>query len=146
MLSSLNVLDLFAGTGNISYEFASRGSDNITAVDADYGCIKFINATAKEFEMDINAFKSDVFKYLERASGMQYDIIFADPPYNMDLADFKKIPKLVFANNMVADGGSLIIEHGKETDLSSCENFAEFRRYGGSVFSFFSPKGIDEEE
>ena len=61
----ISVLDLFAGTGNISYEFASRGTDNITCVDQNYGCIKYINETAESFEMSINTIKSDVFSFLE---------------------------------------------------------------------------------
>ena len=146
MFSRLTVLDLFSGTGNISYEFASRGSKTITAVDGNYNCVKFINTTAGHFDMDINAFKSDVFKYLERASGAQYDIVFADPPYDLSTEQVKKIAELVFDNNLLAKNGSLIIEHGRETDLSDGRNFREFRRYGGSVFSFFSPQGNDEEE
>ena len=65
----ISVLDLFSGTGSISYEFASRGTKMITAVDEDFGCIKFINKTAEEFEMDIRTIKSDVFKFLEKSSG-----------------------------------------------------------------------------
>ncbi|RZK04709.1 MAG: 16S rRNA (guanine(966)-N(2))-methyltransferase RsmD, partial [Flavobacterium sp.] len=64
--SELKVLDLFAGTGNISFEFASRGSDNITAVDADFGCIKFIKQITQEFDFNIASIKSDVFKFLEK--------------------------------------------------------------------------------
>src|SRR6476620_10152238 len=81
--SELKVLDLFAGTGNISYEFASRGSEDITCIDGDFGCVAFINKTAKEFEFNIMAIKSDVIKFLEKHKG-NYDIIFADPPYGMD--------------------------------------------------------------
>ena len=64
----LSVLDLFSGTGSISFEFASRGTENITAVDQDYGCVKFINKTTEEFNMPINVIKSDVFKYLEKTT------------------------------------------------------------------------------
>ena len=60
----ISVLDLFSGTGNISYEFASRGTEDITAVDDNYGCIKFINSTAENFDMPIKTIKSDVFKFL----------------------------------------------------------------------------------
>ena len=66
--SGLKVLDLFAGTGNISYEFASRGSDNITSVDGDFGCVKFIKQTADEFDFNIAGIKSDVFKFIEKNS------------------------------------------------------------------------------
>lgn len=130
------VLDLFAGTGNISYEFASRGTDQITCVDQDFGCIKFINQTAEAFSMPIQTIKSDVFKFLEKAT-MQSNIIFADPPYNFTDEQFEKIPELVFQNNLLLDDGLLIVEHSKHTDLSNLKNYRYSKSYGGNVFSFF---------
>ena len=94
----ISVLDLFAGTGNISYEFASRGTLQILAVDENYGCIKFINETAKDFEMPISTIKSDVFKFLEKFEP-KTDIIFADPPYNFRQINFLKFLNLVFQKN-----------------------------------------------
>lgn len=132
----ISVLDLFAGTGNISYEFASRGSENITAIDANYGCVKFIKETSEQFNMNIDVIKSDVFKYLEKASTM-YNIIFADPPYDYPHSDFAQIPELVFNNDLLEEDGVLIIEHSKHTDLSDLKHFDNSRHYGGSVFSFF---------
>lgn len=132
----ISVLDLFAGTGSISYEFASRGTENITAVDEDFGCIKFINKTAEEFEMKIQTIKSDVFKFLEM-SKMKATVIFADPPYAFSLEQFSKIPELVFQNSMLEDDGVLIVEHAKQTDLSKLSNYSYSKNYGGSVFSFF---------
>ena len=67
-----SVLDLFAGTGNISYEFASRGTEKLLAVDAHFGCIKFINETAESFDMQIQTIKSDVFKFLEKTNKSYY--------------------------------------------------------------------------
>lgn len=144
-ISTLNILDLFAGTGNISYEFASRGAVQVTAVDAHYGCVRFIQQTADDFELDINAIKSEVFTYLERSKGT-YDIIFADPPYDIPLEDFKKIAAQVFANNLIDQDGLLIIEHSKHTKLDECPNFVETRHYGGNAFSFFELPENDEEE
>ncbi|WP_299677858.1 16S rRNA (guanine(966)-N(2))-methyltransferase RsmD [uncultured Dokdonia sp.] len=145
-ISSLRVLDLFAGTGNISYEFASRGSQQIVSVDANYHCIKFINQTAAEFEFDaIQTIKSDVFKYLERASG-SYDIVFADPPYDISLEEFEKIAILVFQNQLLDQDGTLIIEHSKHTKMDQVENYVETRHYGGNAFSFFVWPESDEEE
>ncbi|WP_303317535.1 16S rRNA (guanine(966)-N(2))-methyltransferase RsmD [Flavivirga abyssicola] len=132
----VSVLDLFAGTGNISYEFASRGTQNITCVDQDYGCIKFINQTAEAFEMPINTIKSDVFKFLEK-SNLQTDVVFADPPYNFSEEQFSKIPELVFQNNMLLEDGILIIEHSKHTDLSNLNHYSYSKSYGGNMFSFF---------
>ena len=132
----ISVLDLFSGTGNISYEFASRGTENITAVDNHYGCIKFINSTAENFEMPIKTIKSDVFKFLENFR-QQHSIIFADPPYDFDVELFSKIPQLVFKNNLLQEEGLLIIEHSKHTDLSNLEHYSHSKKYGGNMFSFF---------
>ncbi|WP_147676878.1 16S rRNA (guanine(966)-N(2))-methyltransferase RsmD [Algibacter pacificus] len=132
----VSVLDLFAGTGNISYEFASRGTENITCVDQDFGCIKFINKTAEQFDMPINTIKSDVFKFLEKST-LQSTIIFADPPYNFDENLFGKIPELVFKNNMLLPDGVLVVEHSKHTDLSKLTNYSYSKSYGGNMFSFF---------
>lgn len=131
------VLDLFSGTGNISYEFASRGTTQITAVDGHYGCVKFILSTAKSLEAPIETVKSDVYLYLEKC-GRKFELIFADPPYNFSLEEFEKIISLVFEQQVLEAEGLLVIEHSKHTDLSKVENFTESRRYGGSAFSFFS--------
>ncbi|MCX7549426.1 16S rRNA (guanine(966)-N(2))-methyltransferase RsmD [Xanthomarina sp. F2636L] len=141
----VSVLDLFAGTGNISYEFASRGTTNITCVDQDYGCIKFINETARSFEMPLQTIKSDVFKFLEKNTQKAH-IIFADPPYEFSDEDFIKIPELVFKNNLLEENGVLIVEHSKHTNLSKVENFSYSKSYGGNMFSFFELKNANEEE
>ncbi|RNC87171.1 MAG: 16S rRNA (guanine(966)-N(2))-methyltransferase RsmD [Winogradskyella sp.] len=132
----VSVLDLFAGTGNISYEFASRGSETILAVDANIGCIKFINKTADSFDMAIMTVRSDVFKFLEKAKE-KHTIIFADPPYDFDVSEFEKIPELVFQNNLLETDGLLIVEHSKHTKLDHMDNFSYSKSYGGNSFSFF---------
>ncbi|MGB5272454.1 MAG: RsmD family RNA methyltransferase [Flavobacteriaceae bacterium] len=132
----ISVLDLFSGTGNISYEFASRGAALVTAVDIDSGCTAFTTKTALELEMPIRAIKSDVFKYLEKTN-IQADIIFVDPPYNIGFESFAKVPKMVFEKELLNKDGYLIIEHSDKTDLSNEPYFKNFRKYGGSVFSFF---------
>ncbi|MDX1278228.1 RsmD family RNA methyltransferase [Oceanihabitans sediminis] len=138
----ISVLDLFSGTGNISYEFASRGTKQITSVDADYGCIRFINETAEGFKMPIQTIKSNVFTFLEKTTTPS-TIIFADPPYDFPLEDFSKIPELVFQNNLLEEEGVLIIEHSKHTKLSHLPNFSYSKSYGGNMFSFFE---LAEEE
>ena len=133
---SISVIDLFSGTGNISYEFASRGSKNIYAIDTNYNCIKYIYNTAKEFNLDINTYKSDVYKFLEKTS-MKADVIFADPPYDFEADKFLEIANTVFEKNTLNEEGVLIIEHSKHTDLSNHKNHSYDKRYGGNVFSFF---------
>lgn len=130
------ILDLFAGTGNISYEFASRGSKNITAIDSNANCIKFIEKTSKELNFNVESIKSDVFKYL-KITKAEADIIFADPPYALPTEDFKRIIELVFENHLLVEDGMLIIEHSSHTELSNFDHFEKKRKYGGSVFSFF---------
>ena len=132
----LSVLDLFSGTGSISYEFSSRGTTNVTAVDSDYGCTKFISETANKFNMSIHVIKSDVFKFLQNSKS-KFDIIFADPPYDLSTKDFYNISELVFNGGLLSENGLLIIEHSKHTDLSEIQNFSHSRNYGGCLFSFF---------
>lgn len=132
----VNVLELFAGTGNISYEFASRGVKEILCVDADFGCVKFISKTADELAFPIRAIKSDVYKYLT-APAKQFDVVFADPPYAFTVAQMDSLIHDLYENNWVKEDGMVILEHTKHLDLSSILNFSEARKYGGSVFSFF---------
>ncbi|MFK7032481.1 16S rRNA (guanine(966)-N(2))-methyltransferase RsmD [Flavobacterium oreochromis] len=143
--NGLRVLDLFSGTGNISYEFSSRGAENIISVDGDFGCINYIKKTAKEFDMNITPIKSDVFKFLEKNKN-NYDIIFADPPYDLDQKNFEKILDLIFENNLLDPDGMLIIEHSKHTKLSHKENFSFEKAYGGSVFTFFEFEQEEDDE
>ena len=133
----LKVLDLFSGTGNISFEFASRGVATITAVDQHQGCIRYINQINTELEFSISTIKSDVYKYLDKTP-IKADIIFADPPYNFSDDQFLKIADLVFNNSILNDEGLLIIEHSSQTKITTHPNFKYEKRYGGNVFSFFS--------
>lgn len=142
---SLKVLDLFSGTGNISFEFASRGSAPITSVDGDFGCVKFIKQVSSEFDFDIAATKSDVFKFLDNAK-TTYDIIFADPPYGLDQATFEKIVLTVFEKDLLEEDGMMIIEHSKYTKLDHMSNFSFQKSYGGSFFSFFELNSTDDDE
>lgn len=134
--SQLTVLDLFSGTGNISYEFGSRGTKDITAVDTHYACVGYIKSIAEEFDFAIEVIKSDVYSYLEKTKRSS-DIIFADPPYDFSTEQFSKIAALIFENNLLNEDGVLIIEHSKHTKLDNSPHFSRSRGYGGSVFSFF---------
>nr|WP_315251952.1 RsmD family RNA methyltransferase [uncultured Flavobacterium sp.] len=141
----LKILDLFSGTGNISYEFASRGSTPITSVDGDFGCVKFIKQVAAEYDFNIAATKSDVFAFLEKCK-TTYDIIFADPPYGLDQKIFEKIVLLIFEKGLLNEDGMMVIEHSKYTKLDHMINFSFQKSYGGSIFSFFELDSSEEEE
>ncbi|HKJ06576.1 MAG TPA: RsmD family RNA methyltransferase [Flavobacteriaceae bacterium] len=138
--SEIRVLDLFSGTGNVSFEFASRGCNSITAVDSFAGCTRFISKINNELDLNINVIKSDVFKYLANHSN-KYDVIFADPPYNFEQDKFLKIADLVIENELLNEEGVLIIEHSKHTPLDTHKNYSHSKKYGGNLFSFFTLTG-----
>ena len=133
----ISVLDLFAGIGSISFEFASRGTTNITCVDKNVGCVKFLEGINHELELHLRILKSDVYQYLQRETVQKYDIIFADPPYDFDLNKFQNIIDLVFKNKLLQKDGVLIIEHSSQTDLSNNITHKNSKKYGGNMFSFF---------
>tara|TARA_B100000795_G_scaffold155636_1_gene116769 strand:- start:804 stop:1373 length:570 start_codon:yes stop_codon:yes gene_type:complete len=140
----VSVLDLFSGTGNISYEFASRGTERILSVDADSNCIRFIQKTAKEIGFNaISTIKADVFEFLAKHK-QQHDIIFADAPYELEGLD--KIVETVFAKKILSQDGVLVLEHSKEQDFSELPYFVSSRRYGNVNFSNFEWEEEEEEE
>lgn len=130
------VLDLFAGTGNISYEFASRGTKHIVSVDRNQKCTRFIDQTTSLLNVPIQVVQNDIFNFLEKHSG-KYDVIFADPPYEMEFELFESIISKILSKKMIRNDGVLIIEHSKQTDLSALQGYVNSRVYGGCVFSFF---------
>jgi 16S rRNA (guanine(966)-N(2))-methyltransferase RsmD len=131
----LRVLDLFAGTGNISYEFASRGAGEITCVDQHKGCVRFIDQMADELGINVTTVQTDVWLFVQR-SLTSYDIVFADPPYDWD--KHEELATALLENNFLNEGGEAIIEHSADTDLSHLPGFFEHRKYGHVHFSFFS--------
>jgi 16S rRNA (guanine966-N2)-methyltransferase len=106
--------------------------------------VKFIKQVAAEYDFNIAATKSDVFKFLER-NNASFDIIFADPPYGLDQKIFEKIVLLIFEKNALNDDGMMIIEHSKYTKLDHMDNFSFKKSYGGSIFSFFELSSADQE-
>lgn len=131
----IRVLDLFSGTGNISLEFASRGVPEIFSVDRDFGCINYLKTLQKQYDLPaIKVVKSDVFKFLETET-QQYDLIFADPPY--DLPQLNVIAAKVLDRDLLKPDGYLIIEHPSMKKLDNHPEFLEQRKYGSSSFSFF---------
>jgi|SRR5699024_1443829 len=134
--NNLSVLDLFSGIGSVTFEFASRGTTDITAVDNFYRCVKFVDKTAKELDIEVNTIKSDVFSFLKKPF-RTYDIIFADPPYDFKDQQFEEIIAEVFKNEFLSTNGLLILEHSKHTKLPAHPNFIEKRKYGSAVFSFY---------
>lgn len=132
----ITVADLFSGIGNISFEFASRGSNDITSVDQHQGCIQFIQKISNELAYGIITIKSDVFTFLERTN-KKFDVIFADPPYELPKEKFELLVHRVFEKELLEAGGMLVVEHAPYTDLSLEPQFIQTKKYGGTCFSFF---------
>ncbi len=137
--SELKILDLFAGSGGISYEFASRGSKDIQAVDSNYSVIKFIKKISNEFSFPIRVIKYKADTFISKTTDT-YDIIFADPPYVFTKEELTKIIDTVFERNLINEGGLLILEHIARYNFDEHPNFSESRKYGLSKFSFFEKK------
>ncbi|ASB50822.1 RsmD family RNA methyltransferase [Alkalitalea saponilacus] len=137
---SVDILDLFSGTGAISFEFASRGANSVTLVEKNYHHYSFIRKCIDELELNevIKPVKTDVFTYLDHVSDQQYDIIFADPPF--DLKEFEKIVPAVLDRNLLKTDGIFILEHGPDKNFSDFANFNQQRKYGKVCFSFFGNK------
>ena len=131
----LEVLDLFSGTGSISYEFASRGARSVTSVEINAVHHNFIRNTAKSFGMDnLHPVKANVFLYLKSCS-KKYDVIFSDAPY--DLEGSEKVIDAVWENDLLKEGGIFIFEHSKSMDVSSYPHYKHTRSYGSVQFSIF---------
>jgi len=131
-----SVLDLFSGTGSISYEFGSRGVKNIISVDQNKMCVDFIRKTSVSLKLPIRVIQMDVIKYLSSVK-KSFDLIFADPPYNIETEQYTQIVKTVFSNQLLNNQGVLIIEHSERKDLEKNFGFVQSRKYGSNVFSFF---------
>ncbi|HXH19560.1 MAG TPA: RsmD family RNA methyltransferase [Chitinophagales bacterium] len=134
--AAIKALDLFAGTGSISYELASRGCASIVAVEQNSSCCNFIRKTSRELGIDnIEIEQQDVFVFL-RNCREQFDLIFADPPYTVKNLD--EIVNRVFDNNLLKEGGWFILEHEPKVTFENHPRFRQQRKYGSSVFSIFS--------
>ena len=130
-----DVLDLFAGTGSISYEFASRGARSVTSVEINPVHYNFIRQTAAQLGIgNLYAVKANVFLYL-KSCPKQFDVIFSDAPY--DLAGSEQVVRLVLENDLLRPEGVLIFEHSKKMDFSAYPEFWQQRSYGSVQFSFF---------
>lgn len=130
-----DVLDLFAGTGSISYEFASRGVKSVTSVEINGVHHNFIRETARQLGIrNLYAVKANVFLYL-KSCPKQFDLVFSDAPY--DLEGSEQVIDLVLKGDLLRDEGLLIFEHSRGMDFSEHPNFWQQRSYGSVQFSFF---------
>ena len=134
-IESLVVLDLFGGTGCISYELASRGAEDITIVEKDNHMYEFIKKTSLELNFDnFKVVKSDVFKFIDTAT-KKYDFIFAGPPYA--LATIDELPKKIIEKKLLSPGGWFVLEHTPRNDYKKYAHYKTERNYGTTIFSIF---------
>ncbi|HRH67391.1 MAG TPA: RsmD family RNA methyltransferase [Bacteroidia bacterium] len=132
---TLKVLDLFSGVGGISLEFASRGATQITAIDINFQCVKYLNETAAKLGIkELKCIRSDVYKFLKQCT-VTYDLIFADPPFEQKETD--QLPGIVFEKKLLNPGGLLIVEHQSKRELNSQVALSDIRKYGNCAFSFY---------
>lgn len=130
-----NVLDLFGGSGSISYEFASRCCSEITTIEKNIKSCKFIKKTASEFKFsNIKVIRMDVFSFLKSCAD-SFDIIFADPPFKLE--NIERIPSLVFEQKLLKENGMLIVEHPSDVNFAGIKEIKETRKYGTVNFSIF---------
>lgn len=134
-IEGCSVVDLFAGTGAISWEFASRGARSVTAVEEAPVQARFIMSVKEKLgDTVLKLVRGDVFRFLERPREA-YDIVFADPPYQHPR--FAEIPGLILKSKAVKPGTLVIVEHNGSHDFSAMPEFVEHREYGSVNFSFF---------
>ncbi|MFH2142008.1 MAG: RsmD family RNA methyltransferase [Bacteroidota bacterium] len=133
-IEEMKVLDLFSGTGSISYEFASRGCENVTSVEINNKYASFIKRTSDALSLKIKVINCDAIKYIKKCNE-KFNIIFADPPY--DMKDIDLIPDYIFDNSILDEEGVFILEHSKDYFFSENKFFFKHKTYGAVNFSFF---------
>ena len=136
-IEGLKTLDLFGGTGSISYELASRGAADLTLIERDPTTLDFIKKTAAVLGIDdrLQVIRGDVFKFMKQCTD-QYDFIFAGPPYA--LLNIDELPLLVFEKKMLLPGGIFVLEHTPRNDYQKHPHFQRMKNYGTTVFTFFT--------
>ncbi len=136
-IEGLKTLDLFGGTGSISYELASRGATDQTIVEKDPAMADFIQLISEKLGVKMKIAKMDVFKYINQCNE-QFDFIFAGPPYALGIID--EIPKLIFEKKLLKDNGWFILEHTPRNSYQKFPFFRVERNYGTTIFSIFVNK------
>jgi 16S rRNA (guanine966-N2)-methyltransferase len=132
---SLKTLDLFGGTGSISYELASRGAQDLTIVEKDTQMFEFIKKTATQLRIEnLKAIKMDVFKFIASCTD-RFDFIFAGPPYALTQID--ELPKQIFEKRLLNKDGWFVLEHTPRNDYKNFPFYKSERNYGTTIFSIF---------
>jgi len=131
----IKTLDLFGGTGSISYELASRGAENLTIIEKDPAMFAFIKKNIDTLGItNAKVLKLEVFHFLDTCQEA-FDFIFAGPPYALGTID--EIPKIIVSKKLVAPKGFFVLEHTPRNNYEAFEGFVMVRNYGSTLFSFF---------
>jgi 16S rRNA (guanine966-N2)-methyltransferase len=133
-IADRKTLDLFGGTGSISYELASRGAADLTIVEKDPKMSAFIKSTSIDLGIELHLFRMDVFKFMQQCTD-SFDLIFAGPPYA--LMEIDQIPELIFQYKLLNPGGWFVLEHTPRNSYKNHAFFKSERNYGSTVFSIF---------
>ena len=137
----ISVLDLFSGTGNLSYEFSSRGTTRVDAVDVHRGACQFISKTSELLGFSIRATCSDVFKFISKNTQPTYDLVVGDPPYNIGKDKYLElIDRITTQPSLLNKSGILILEHASNLTFDNHQCFEMKKKYGSSTFSWFEKK------
>ncbi|MDE6370501.1 MAG: 16S rRNA (guanine(966)-N(2))-methyltransferase RsmD [Duncaniella sp.] len=135
-------LDLFAGTGAVSIEFLSRGAASVTSVEKSPIQARFIEKVARELgDTNLRLRRTDAVRFIRDGGAGPYDIVFADPPYDMD--GFGDIPGAVLESGMLAPGALFVMEHSKAYNFSHLPHYLQHRAYGSVNFSLFQVPSVD---
>jgi 16S rRNA (guanine966-N2)-methyltransferase len=134
-IEGAKTLDLFGGTGCISYELASRGAADLTIVEKDVQMLAFIKKNVDLLKIDnAHVLQMDVFQYLNTCT-QQYDIIFAGPPYALNTID--DLPRIIVEGKLISEVGYFVLEHTPRNDYKKFPGYSFERNYGTTIFSFF---------
>ena len=139
VFEEISALDLFSGSGNISYELASRGVKKITSVEKNIKCIRFINNFSKTLDINLNVVNCSVLQFL-KITRSQFNLIIADPPYSHSKKEIQDLIDLIFGKKILKKNGILIIEHHKKNLIPKNEFLFDKRTYGANSLSFFKQK------
>ena len=136
-IEGLVVLDLFAGLGNISFEFISRGAKELLSIDLSHQSCRYMKANSKAHNLEgiHRIIQMDALKFIGKNIGT-FDCIFADPPY--DFENYEKLLILIEEKMLLKKGGILIIEHGRQTTFEHKKGFQKVKQFGHVYFSFFN--------
>ena len=137
-IEELKTLDIFGGTGSISYELASRGAQDLTIVEKDPIMFDFIKKTSQDLKLaNFKVIKMEVFKFLEQCTE-QFDFIFAGPPYALTTID--DLPKKIVERQLLKPNGWFVLEHTPRNAYEKYPLFKTARNYGTTIFSIFVNK------